>query len=243
MEDSSSSTHDIPVSPLPQISNPHDRYRCGFNSLYMELYWFGDSMMCPNCEQIIQGTDCQWCHYSLTASRPSRVKVAERTNGNSWVNILTWIASIVLAIIIGAFAFIHFSPAYNIYMVRSESMKPAINMGDMVITGPINGPFNGEVKPEAIVTYERGKGLVTHRVVSVDGSALVTKGEALEETDPWPVTLSDVRGIYLLKLPYVGYALNFIRTKLGWFLTIILPATLLVALLAKEIVKEALGKA
>ncbi len=169
--------------------------------------------------------------------------MTERTNGNLWMKILTWITSIVLVIIIGAFAFIHFSPDYDIYLVRSESMKPAINMGDMIITSPINGLFNGEVKPGAIVTYEHGKELVTHRVVSVDGNALVTKGEALEETDPWPVTLSNVRGIYLLKLPYVGYAVNFIRTKPGWFLTIILPATLLVAFLVKEIVKEALVKA
>ena len=119
-------------------------------------------------------------------------------------------------------------------------MKPAINMGDMIVTGPVNGPLNGEVEAGTIVTYEHGKETVTHRVLSVDGDALVTKGDAAEDPDPWAVTLSDVKGTYLFKIPYVGYLLSFIQSKLGWFLVIILPAALLVALLVKEIVKEAL---
>ena len=122
-------------------------------------------------------------------------------------------------------------------------MVPSINMGDMVITGPVNGPLRGEVKPGSIVTYQRGAGLVTHRVLSVEGGTLMTKGDAMEDPDPWPVTLSDVNGIYLFKIPYVGYLSNFIQTKPGWFLVIIMPATLLVAFLAKDIVKEALSTA
>ena len=156
------------------------------------------------------------------------------------MKVISWTISIVLALIIGGFAFIHFSPDYGVYLVRSESMKPAINMGDMIVTGPVNGPLNGEVKPGTIVTYEYGKETVTHRVISVDDSALVTKGDAAEDPDPWAVTLSDVKGTYLFKIPYVGYLLSFMGSKLGWFLVIILPAALLVALLVKEIVKEAL---
>jgi len=156
------------------------------------------------------------------------------------MKVFSWLVSIALALGISGFAFLHFSPDYNIYLVRSESMTPTINMGDMVITGPLGGPLNGELKPEAIVIYEHGKELVTHRLLSIDGEALVTKGDAAEEPDPWSVSLSNVRGIYLFRIPYIGYVPNFVRTKLGWFLVIILPATLLVALLVKDIVKEAL---
>ena len=119
-------------------------------------------------------------------------------------------------------------------------MKPAVNMGDMIVAGPMNGPLNGEIEPGAIVTYEHGKELITHRVVSIDGDNLEMQGDALEEPDPWSVTLSNVKGVYMFKIPYIGYVLNFIRSNLGWFLVIILPAVLLVGLLVKEIVKEAL---
>ena len=154
------------------------------------------------------------------------------------MKIFGWAVSIVLALIIASFVFVLFSPHYDICLVRSESMKPAINMGDMVITGPPGGLLSGEVKPGAIVTYQWGEELVTHRVLSVDGETLVTRGDAVEDPDPWPVSLSDVKGVYLFKIPYIGYVSNFARTKFGWFLLIILPATALVALLIRDIFKE-----
>jgi len=188
-------------------------------------------VICPNCGQETHGADCQWCRYPLVGSWPVNIKM----------KVFGWLVTVVLALIIGSFGFLYFSNDYNIYLVRSESMKPAINMGDMAIAGSSNGPLNGEIKPGMIVTYEHGKGLITHRVLSIDGDTLTTKGDALEETDPWSVTLSDVRGVYLFKVPYIGYIPSFIRTKLGWFVSIILPATLLVGLLVKDIVKEALS--
>jgi len=156
------------------------------------------------------------------------------------VKVLKRLVWIVPCLILAGLAFVYFVPGYNLYLVRSESMKPAINMGDLIITGPLNGPINGEVKPGTIVTYEYKKELVTHRVQSIDGTALVTKGDAVEDPDPWSVTVSDVKGVYLFKIPYVGYVTNFVQTKLGWFIAIIIPAALLVAWLAKDIVKEAL---
>ncbi|MFC2022191.1 signal peptidase I [Chloroflexota bacterium] len=149
----------------------------------------------------------------------------------------------VLVLVLAGLAFLYFSPGYNLYLVRSESMRPAINMGDLIINGPLDGSINGALKSGTIVTYEYKKELITHRVQSIDGKTLVTKGDATEDPDPWSVVLSDVRGIYLFKIPYVGYLTNFIHTKLGWFLTIIIPGALLVLWLAKDIVKEALSEA
>ncbi|MBE9513237.1 MAG: signal peptidase I [Chloroflexi bacterium] len=152
--------------------------------------------------------------------------------------VLGWVVFTVLAVVIGGFVFVHFSPDYNMYLVRSESMKPAINMGDMVVIGPLDGPIRGEAKPGSIVTYLHGAELVTHRVLSVDGSTLLTKGDAVEDTDPWAVSLSDVRGVYLFKIPGMGYVSNFIRTKPGWLLVVVIPAAVLVAFLIRDIRKK-----
>ena len=154
------------------------------------------------------------------------------------MKVFTCVVAIVLAIFIGGFAFVHFSPNYDAYLARSESMKPAINMGDVIITGPLNGPIGGGVKAGSIVTYRHGAELITHRVLSVDGDTLVTKGDAVEDPDPWSVNLSDVKGVYLFRVPYMGYVSNFIRTRLGWFLVIVIPATALVTMLVREIRKE-----
>jgi len=159
------------------------------------------------------------------------------------MKVLNSLALSVLVLVLAGLAFLYFSPGYNLYLVRSGSMTPAISVGDLIITGPMDGPINGEVKPGTIITYEYSKELVTHRVQSTDGETLVTKGDATENPDPWLVTMSDVRGVYLLKIPFVGYLTNFVQSKTGWFLTIIVPATVLVGWLAKDIVKEALSEA
>ena len=148
------------------------------------------------------------------------------------------IATVVLITIISGVAFVYFHPDYNMYLVRSESMVPAIGMGDMVITGPMNGPLGGGVKEGNIITYYRGAELVTHRVLSVDGDALMTKGDAVEDADPWSVSLSDVKGVYLFRIPQLGYFSNFIRTRLGWLLLIVIPASVLVGLLFRDINKR-----
>jgi len=157
------------------------------------------------------------------------------------MKIISWTISILLTLVVGALAFIHLSPDYDIYLVRSESMKGTINMGDMIVSGPTDNPFNVTVKPGTIVTYKHGKGLITHRVQKVDDENLVTKGDAAEDIDPWKVTMSDVKGVYLFRIPSIGFLLSFVQTRQGWFLAIILPSMLLLALIVREIIKEALG--
>ena len=144
----------------------------------------------------------------------------------------------ILALILVGLGFIYFVPGYGLYLVRSESMTPTINMGDLIITGPVNG----EVKEGDIITYELNGELVTHRVHSIE-ETIVTKGDAVEDTDPWTVKDSSIQGTYLFKIPYVGYATRFIQTKIGWFITIIIPAMALVIWIAKDIVREAMSDA
>lgn len=144
----------------------------------------------------------------------------------------------ILVLILAGLGFIYFVPGYGLYLVRSESMTPTVNMGDLIITGPINGA----VREGDIITYDLNGELVTHRVHSI-GDTIVTKGDAVEDPDPWTVKASSIQGTYLFKIPYVGYATRFIQTKIGWFITIIVPAMALVVWLAKDIVKEALSDA
>ena len=150
----------------------------------------------------------------------------------------SWVVAVFLILVIGGLVFVHFSPDYNMYMVQSGSMKPGINTGDMVVIGPVGGPFGGEVAPGTIVTYHHGSELVTHRIIAVDGQNLRTQGDAVEDPDPWAVTRCDVRGVYLFRIPGVGYVQNFIHTRTGWMVIVMIPATIFVVLLIREIRKR-----
>ncbi len=146
----------------------------------------------------------------------------------------------IIVLIIGFFLSIHLLPGYNLYVVNSESMNPTINVGDITVTRTLDSRSKGELEPGDIITFQHGSGTVTHRLLSIDGDKLITKGDAAEESDPWPISLDDVKDVYLFRIPYLGYIPHLAKDKLGWFLMIVLPAVLLVALLVKDIIKEAL---
>ena len=150
------------------------------------------------------------------------------------------IVAIVLAVLVCTICLMHFVFGFGIYLVRSGSMEPTINVGDMIITKPVNATSLNTLQPGTIITFQQGSKLDSHRVVSISGGSITTKGDANKRPDPQAVSLSQVKGIYLFRLPYVGYLTYYIHTKLGWFLMVILPAAILVGFIVKDIIKEAL---
>ena len=149
------------------------------------------------------------------------------------------LAVLILIAIVGALAGIYFLDDYNAYVVKSDSMQPTIKSGDMVIIGSPGSLFTESLAPGEIITFERNKNLVTHRIVSIEGDTIYTKGDGQEEADPWSVSrFFDVKGSYIFHIPYIGLVSNFIKTKTGWFLCVILPAACLLGFIIKDIVKE-----
>jgi signal peptidase len=171
----------------------------------------------------------------------SRRDVIQEPTNKGWFQVLrpvSWLVLILLVLFAAAVIFMYFSPDYNLYLVKGQSMEPAINTGDMVITGPTEGLLSREVKPGTIVTYMSENSSVTHRVIAVKGNNLITKGDAVEDPDPKPVLISEVCGVYLCRIPYLGYFSNFMRTTIGWLVVVIAPTILLVGFLVRKIIRE-----
>jgi signal peptidase len=148
--------------------------------------------------------------------------------GKSCLKALSWIAAITVALMVAALAFLYLSPTYNAYIVRSESMTPTLNLGDMVFVGTPGGLFSHKIAPGTIITYRLEGSVVTHRVQSMEGNNLITKGDAVDKADPQVVPTSQVVGVFLFKIPEVGYLSAFLHTKFGWFLLIVVPAGILI---------------
>lgn len=205
------------------------------------------SKKCPNCLRQTDEPDCPWCGFPVTSSAAGKpgddtpepalpISPLKKTLKGAG-----WVVSGVLAAFVLFFVFINFSADYNLRVVLSESMTPTLKLGDMILTGPPDRPFSDDIAPGSIVTFHLGKELVTHRVIAIEGESLITQGDAVEDPDPWPVTLDDVDGTHILTIPKIGWAIDFVRSsKTGWFLVVILPAMVLVGLFAREIVKESL---
>jgi signal peptidase len=102
---------------------------------------------------------------------------------------------------------------YRVYTVRTGSMEPAYHVGDAVLVRPIKRP----AAPGEVITFRPSAsiGLVTHRVVSVDGEHIVTKGDANETVDNWDVAPSMVVGRVVGRLPNFGYVFVFLKQSVG----------------------------
>lgn len=105
-------------------------------------------------------------------------------------------------------------------VVVSDSMAPTYRAGDVLWIRPLSEP----ITPGQIVSYVQQGKLITHRVVSVEGDMLITKGDQNQEVDPWRVSVADVVGSPVLRIPYLGYLIAFIKKPAGWLVFIILPA-------------------
>ncbi|MGE4571519.1 MAG: signal peptidase I [Candidatus Izemoplasmatales bacterium] len=121
--------------------------------------------------------------------------------------------------------------------VQSDSMSPTFDKGDLIF---ISTDFDAtELKKGDVITYiERDGDLEyynTHRIEEVHDSGLLrfeTKGDAAGEDDPsdpiWK-TADDIVGVWNGRSwsnfgSFVDGFTNFIKSSLGFFLLIVLPA-------------------
>ncbi|WP_280536032.1 signal peptidase I [Halopenitus sp. POP-27] len=118
------------------------------------------------------------------------------------------------------------------FVVLTGSMSPAIEPGDVVIVD--------ETDPDAIetgdvITFVRGntETPVTHRVVDVRGSGaerqFETKGDANEDADIRAVPAENVLGEVRFTIPYIGYVIQAVNSRVGFLLLVAVPLGLLIA--------------
>lgn len=94
-------------------------------------------------------------------------------------------------------------------IVISGSMQPYIKAGDLIVIREQEDYEEGEV-----VTYRKGQILITHRIVSVTGAGVITKGDTNNAADE-PVALSDIEGKVVLRIPGAGNMILFLKTPAG----------------------------
>jgi len=106
-------------------------------------------------------------------------------------------------------------------VVTSESMEPTLKVGDLVFLSH-RDPTVGDV-----IVYRHGDILIIHRLISQDGDRLITKGDnpnTNPEPDPRTVYKSDVVGVAVARVPYVGYIVIFLKDYPITFILLLLIA-------------------
>jgi len=129
---------------------------------------------------------------------------------------------------------------YQILVVQSGSMSPAIKMGSMVIVKPAESYAVNDV----ITFGEMGKDKtpITHRIhdirVQEGESIYITKGDANDSPDQREISGNKVIGKVLFDISYLGYAVDTAKKPWGFVALIIIPALLIISDEIRKIWKE-----
>jgi signal peptidase I len=111
-------------------------------------------------------------------------------------------------------------------VVSSGSMIPTLNVGDIII---VRGTNPSTVTVGTIIIFHSPYDYPTaivHRVIAIDNQGgqefFETKGDNNAVADGWRVPTSDLIGIYVSKVPYIGLLSLELRGPLGWILIVLL---------------------
>lgn len=135
--------------------------------------------------------------------------------GRTPLRIATWVASVA---IYGAFLLssVYLAPRliaevldneHPMAAVTSQSMYPTLKRGDLVFIRGVDSVSDLNIGD--IVAFENENGFAIHRLVSIEGETLITKGDA-NRGDDGPITFDKVIGRAfsvggrLAKIPYLG---------------------------------------
>lgn len=113
-------------------------------------------------------------------------------------------------------------------VVLSGSMEPELSVGDLMIIAERESYGERDV-----VVYQDGRMAVVHRIKSIDGDTIVTRGDA-NDSDDKPIQRSQIKGEVVFVIPLLGYVVNIIKTPACTVLIIALAIWLLERSFRKE---------
>lgn len=117
------------------------------------------------------------------------------------------------------------------FIVVSGSMEPLIKSGSLAITRPIDSKNLKVGDIIAFTSPNNPKDTILHRIFSIKSTnpfRFSTKGDNNNTTDLWDVTDAGVKGRFQFSVPHIGNLIGFIKSPIGFTLTICLPALYLI---------------
>ena len=116
----------------------------------------------------------------------------------------------------------------NFYTILTQSMYPTIKAGDVVITYKEDGNVYDKGDIITYISSNNGGITITHRVneaYNIDGKySYKTKGDNNNTADSEIVKSESVLGKVVFKIPKAGYIQQFLSSKYGFIIAIVLPA-------------------
>lgn len=134
---------------------------------------------------------------------------------------------------------------YQLLIVLSGSMSPTFDTGSVVL---VQRTAPEDIAVGDVITFpgagDTGK-TITHRVIAIEtknGLSFTTKGDANNVADSVKQDPENIIGKVRYSIPYIGYFLEFSRTKTGIYLLIVLPSLIIFMLEIRKVIGYMLEK-
>lgn len=130
-----------------------------------------------------------------------------------------------------------YEPEISLYTIVSGSMKPAIDVYDVVVVFDVNKPQElavGDVISYNSSDFIQGQTItVTHRISSISQSkngeyTYYTKGDNNFSQDAHGISFNQILGRVELKVPQLGRIQFFLASKFGWLVVVVIPALFII---------------
>ena len=107
---------------------------------------------------------------------------------------------------------------YYSLTVGSGSMKPTINIGDVIIVNKLKSNEIDNLKIGDILVFKHLDKILVHRITEIEVRGGIrffyTKGDANETVDAFITKESDVIGVTKQRIPYIGYPVVWLNEKI-----------------------------
>lgn len=112
---------------------------------------------------------------------------------------------------------------YSAYIITTDSMKPTLNVNDVVIIKKVN---TKTLKKDDVITFKKESKIITHRIIIKNEDEYTTKGDNNNVEDSFIVRESDILGIKVFKIPFLGKIIKMINNILYILIIIITLITI-----------------
>jgi signal peptidase len=126
---------------------------------------------------------------------------------------LIGLSILALAVVAGLFALPRVT-GHAVFVVEGGSMEPTIAIGSLIVVDR----SDREAKAGTVATFaDPDVGLVTHRIVGLEGDLIITKGDANERPDSIRQPRSRLVGSVRASVPLAGYLVRILQIPLVFF--------------------------
>ena len=115
-----------------------------------------------------------------------------------------WVIVALISVLIIFFCF--GALGFNLSIVGSGSMKPAMDVGDIVIVREIAAD---DIHEDDVILYKKESSMTIHRIIEIQydnpSISFITKGDANSAPDPVPVHPEQIVGEVVFRIPKLGW--------------------------------------